>query len=366
MVLVVRYMAQAIKSVIGDGRGLGCSISYVVQRRFGGTADALRTCESELAGEDQFIVAYGDDFYDEQALGRFVRATRKHAGIVIGAAQAEDSRSFGALTIRNGLIREIREKVASGGKEKVNAGIYLMDDSIFKATEKTPKSLRGEYELTDTVKLLIREGKQVEVFHLKRGEWVGLSYPWDLLDANRLVLDKETGSRKAASIERDVVVRGAVTFSAGCTVKSGTYIEGPAFLGENCALGPNSYIRPYTSIGKNVKVGAGSEVKGSILMDGVKVPHLSYLGDSIVGEGSSLGAGTLTANLRFDEAIIRSQVRRKLVPSGRKKLGAIIGDNVRTGINVSLLPGVKVGSGAWIGPGVVVGRDIPDGARVKT
>ena len=137
------------------------------------------------------------------------------------------------------------------------------------------------------------------------------------------------------------------------------------FIGENAVVGPNAYLRPYTVVGDGAKVGAYCDVKNSTLMERARVPHLSYVGDSIVGAGSSLGAGTITANLRFDDASIVSMVKGTRVDTGRRKLGAILGDNVRTGINVSLLPGVKIGSGAWIGPGVTVRRDVVAGARIK-
>jgi bifunctional UDP-N-acetylglucosamine pyrophosphorylase/glucosamine-1-phosphate N-acetyltransferase len=114
-----------------------------------------------------------------------------------------------------------------------------------------------------------------------------------------------------------------------------------------------------------VKVGAGCEVKNSIVMRNTRIPHLSYVGDSVIGEDCSLGAGTITANLRFDEAEVRSKIRGSWVNSGRKKLGAILGDRVRTGINVSIFPGVKVGGGSWIGPGAIVDRDVPSNARYK-
>ena len=100
-------------------------------------------------------------------------------------------------------------------------------------------------------------------------------------------------------------------------------------------------------------------------MDGAKVPHLSYVGDSILGQGSSLGAGTITANLRFDDSGVPSEVRGHRTDSQRRKLGAILGDGVRTGINVSIFPGVKIGAGAWIWPGVAVSRDVVAGERVK-
>ena len=101
-------------------------------------------------------------------------------------------------------------------------------------------------------------------------------------------------------------------------------------------------------------------------MKNTKIPHLSYVGDSILGAGCSLGAGTITANLRFDEAQIKSKVRGSWVDSGRKKLGAVFGDGAKTGINASIFPGVKVGRGAWVGPGAIVDRDVPSNARYKT
>src|SRR5438309_12092578 len=173
------------------------------------------------------------------------------------------------------------------------------------------------------------------------------------------------GSAMDGMVETGVHVHGMIHLSRGGVIRSGCYLEGPVFIGENAVVGPNAYLRPYTVVGDGAKVGAYCDVKNSMLMERAKVPHLSYVGDSIVGAGCSLGAGTITANLRFDDASIVSTVKRRWVDTGRRKLGAIIGDNVRTGINVSLLPGVKIGSGSWIGPGAIVRHDVPSCARVK-
>src|SRR5437879_5627769 len=100
-------------------------------------------------------------------------------------------------------------------------------------------------------------------------------------------------------------------------------------------------------------------------MDEAKVPHLCYVGDSVLGNGTSLGAGTITANLKFNDSNVDSRVKGRLVDSGQRKLGAIFGDGAKTGINVSIFPGVKIGADTWIGPGAIVKADIPSKARIR-
>lgn len=363
IVLVVNFKADMIKSTLGDGRDLGCRIEYVHQKKLEGTADAIRTSRQRVEGEDRFLTIYGDDYYGADAIGRFLKTGKQWSDIMIGSSQVEDSSRFGSLEVRKGIVSSINEK-AERGRGRVNAGLYLFGEEVFSAVEKTTRSPRGEYELTDSLRLLIRQGKRIRAFLLGKSEWLGLSYPWDLLEANKLALEKQVVSVKG-KMEGGVQIKGPASIGAGCTVKAGSYLEGPVFIDEGTVIGPNSYLRPFTCLGKNAKVGAGCEVKNSILMDDVKIPHLSYVGDSIIGKGSSLGAGTVTANLRFDHATVRSKVKGAWVDSRRRKLGAILGDNVRTGINVSLFPGVKVGPEAWLGPGAVVENDVPGGRRVK-
>jgi bifunctional UDP-N-acetylglucosamine pyrophosphorylase/glucosamine-1-phosphate N-acetyltransferase len=219
-------------------------------------------------------------------------------------------------------------------------------------------------ELTDAVRILIKEGKQVHAQLLGSRKWLGISYPWDMLEANEWILQSPKPVTYG-TIEKGVHISGSVVLEGGSVVKAGSYLEGPVHVGKRCQVGPNAYLRPYSSLGDDVKVGAGCEIKNSIVMKNTRIPHLSYVGDSILGEACSLGAGTITANLRFDEAQIKSKVRGSWVDSGRKKLGAVLGDGVKTGINVSTFPGVKIGRGAWIGPGAIVDKDVPSNARYK-
>ena len=361
--MVVQFEAEKIKSFFKDGRQLGCEITYLKQKRLGGTADAVKTVESEFRGEDRFLIVYGDNYYDQDALDKFVKSSDSK-DLLMGAAEVKDPSRFGSLVVKRGNIIAIHEKVASASVGVVNAGIYVLDNSIFPAIKRTRKSKRGEFELTDSLSLLMAEGRRIRTIPFGKGEWVGISYPWDLLEANRSALDSDEEVRDGET-EVGVHLKGSVTLSSGSLVKSGSYIEGPVYVGEGATVGPNAYLRPGTSLGKGVKVGAGCEVKNSIVMDDAKIPHLSYVGDSVLGNGVSLGAGTITANLKFNDSHVESRVKRQMVDSGQRKLGAIFGDRSKTGINVSLFPGVKIGADAWIGPGAIVRADVPSNARVR-
>lgn len=364
IILVVGFRGEKIRDRLGKGEAVGAELEYVRQKTAKGTADALGTCSNELRGEDRFLALYGDDHYDSSVPKTFMGKARQRKGITIGTAEVHDASGFGKIQSKRGLVTEIREKDSRSEPGPVNAGIYLMDQSIFPAIRKTKRSIRGELELTDSLRILIEEGSQVYAQALGQRKWLGISYPWDVLEANQWILRSEKSVSKG-TVEKGVHVSGPVVLEEGSVVKAGSYLEGPVHVGKACHVGPNSYLRPFSSLGDGVKVGAGCEVKNSIVMRNTKIPHLSYVGDSVIGEDCSFGAGTITANLRFDEGEVEVKVGGALVNSGRKKLGAIIGDSVKTGINVSIFPGVRIGRGAWIGPGAIVDRDVASNARYK-
>ena len=364
IVLVVNYKMEMIRERLGNGSALGCDIEYVKQKSPRGTADALGTAQNKLAEEDRFLVIYGDDYYEKEAVKDFVTAAENNEGVTIGTTKVEDPSQFGMIESKKGLVTEIREKISKSGPGIVNAGLYIMTNKVFTSIKKTPRSKRGEFELTDSLTALIRNGEQVHSEQLKDSGWLGISYPWDLLEANQRIVSQES-VRLDGTVEEGVQLKGSVVVEDGALVKGGSCIEGPVHVGKRCEVGPNAYLRAFSCLGDDVKVGASCEVKNSIVMSGSKIPHLSYVGDSVIGSDCSLGAGTITANLRFDDAVVKSRVKGALIASGRKKLGAILGDHVRTGINVSIFPGVKIGKGAWLGPGAIVEKDVASAARIK-
>ncbi|MBI4216768.1 MAG: NTP transferase domain-containing protein [Chloroflexi bacterium] len=193
--------------------------------------------------------------------------------------------------------------------------------------------------------------------------WLRLAHPWDLLAAAEVLLaglQPRIGAHSV--IESGVTMKGPVEIGPRSVIRSGVYIEGPVRIGADCAIGPNCYIRPATAIGDRCHIGAAVEIKNSLIFSGTAVPHLSYVGDSIIAEDCNLGAGTVIANLRHDERAVRMLGR----DTGRRKLGAVIGARVKTGINVSIgRPGTVIGNDCRIAPGVVVLQDVPDGAVVS-
>ncbi|MCC6024890.1 MAG: nucleotidyl transferase, partial [Desulfurococcaceae archaeon] len=190
------------------------------------------------------------------------------------------------------------------------------------------------------------------------GKWIDVGKPWHVIEANKIALEGVTTTIRGR-IEDPVYIKGSVVIEEGAEIKPFTVIEGPAYIGKGAVIGPHAYIRPWSVICQNSRIGFSVEVKESVIMENVHASHLSYIGDSVICEGVNLGAGTILANLRLDEKSIKMTIKGVREDTGRVKLGGIIGAHVKTGVNVSIMPGVKIGSYSWILPGTVVYRDVP-------
>ena len=125
-------------------------------------------------------------------------------------------------------------------------------------------------------------------------------------------------------------------------------------IGEGCDIGPNSLIKGPSSMGDGVRVGNGAVIERSVIMEGTEVSHLCYVGDSVVGPGCSLGAGTIVANRRHDGSAVISYAEGKRAETGRSTFGAILGEGVKTGVGTIIYPGTVVEAGRWGRPGEVL------------
>lgn len=189
-------------------------------------------------------------------------------------------------------------------------------------------------------------------------------YPWDLLGLHEVFLSSLEKSVVEGEIHANAVVEGNLKLGKGSRILPGVFIEGNVIVGENCRIGPNCYIRGATTIGNSCFIGQSVEIKNSLILDKTHIGHLSYIGDSIIGEGVNFGAGTIVSNFRHDGQHHQSMVSGELVDTGRSKLGVIVGDRVRTGIGTLIYPGRKIWPGMTTRPGEVVSRDLkPPGSE---
>ncbi len=357
VLIIYGYHKEKLSEAIGSQDWEKMAISYIHQEERKGTAHAAGYAR-EFVGEDSSIVMNGDILMGPGSFEGLISYHQKGKyEMTLSVRPVEDPSAYGVVAVEEGKAVKLIEKPTKGQmvSNLVNAGLYIVRKSLMDAIAKTKPSSRGEYEITDSIEMMIEKGN-VGSYSLPSW-WLDIGKPWDLLEANKIILSQQKGTIDGI-MEEGAVIKGETTIKKGALIKAGAYIEGPAIIGENSVIGPNCYIRAHSAIGNNVKIGNAVEIKNSIIMDGTNVGHLSYVGDSVIGRDSNFGAGTITANLRHDNGDVSVTVKGKRVSSGRRKLGAIIGDNVKTGIGTSISPGVVLHQGARTGIGVIVDKDI--------
>ncbi len=364
-VIVTHYMSDKIKDYFGDGANQGLKITYVEQKEILGTGNAAAVAEPYVEGE--FVLIYGDLLFAADAVKQAVdlyRSAKPEA--VMAVVPVDKPESYGIIEFAEGKkLKRIVEKPEAGKAPSnlANAGVYVFSNEVFDKLRNVKKSVRGEWELTDALTMLASEGKTVLVAELAKDAWFDVGRPWDLLDANNWAL-KRMEPKVLGTVEQGAHLIGPVYVAESARIRSGAYIEGPVFIDEEADVGPNCFIRSGVSLGQKTRIGNAVEIKNCLVMDGTHIGHLSYVGDSVIGEKCNFGAGTITANLRFDDGKIKMAIRDKVVDTGRRKLGVVLGDNVKTGIKASFMPGVKVGANTWVGANFMVTRDLPSDSIV--
>jgi bifunctional UDP-N-acetylglucosamine pyrophosphorylase/glucosamine-1-phosphate N-acetyltransferase len=365
ILIITGYLKKKIEDFLGNGEQYNISITYEVQKEYLGTAHAAKLSESFIKN-DNFILMYGDLLIDDSVFPLVLKRFRESPtdGIMC-LFQVKDPEKFGIAQLdKNGYIQKIIEKPKDDKYGNLaNAGVFVFDKNLFDAIKKTPKSIRSEYELTDSLQILIDQGHKIKSLDITGLFWSDIGHPWQVLDANQFLMDK-IDALNFGYIEDGVKIIGKVHVGRNTLIKSGTRIEGPVYIGENCIIGPNSFIRPYTSIGDYCQVGNASELKNTIMMDHCHMAHLSYAGDSIIGSNVNFGAGSIVSNVRFDKKEITMNIKGKKISTGRTKMGAVIGDNVQLGINSSVFIGVKIGANSWIGPSTNISEDVEENMNV--
>ncbi len=325
--IYIIYNDERIKeAALEYGKKYGMEVIPLKQIPKEGTGGALLTAKPYIKGN--FFVIAADHVLDYS----IYEDLRRTAPNTLMATKVEQPQKYGTIIVEQGKLKEIEEKPEHPKSNLVNISLYHFTPEIFEKLEEIEESPRGEYELTDVL-----EGMNVLITEKK---WMDVAYPWELLDAMEYLLELEP-ERNNGTVENSII-KGKVIIEEGAEIVN-SVIEGPVYIGKNVKIGPYSHIRPKTSLEQGVEIGIGTTVKHSLVMEGTKAKHLSYIGDSVVGRNVNFGAGAVTANLRFDEKPVK--------PMNKRKFGAIIGDNVKLGVHAMLMPGTIIKKGEWVFPG---------------
>jgi len=356
-VIVVGHCGDQIKEYLKDGSKFGVNIQYTLQKQSLGMADALQTTK-ELV-EDNFFVINADDVFEASLIKKIHRRFKETgAEIVLSCKPVKDTWKFGIIEVKNEQVTDFVEKPPKG-KEPSNlavVGVYLLTKKIFDYYKKIPVS---DHQYEDAILQFIKNNNVVKAVRYD-GFFAGYKYPWDLFTINKHLMDKQLNEQKiheTANISERAIIEGNVWISKGVKLFEDSCVRGPCFVGENCVIGDHSLVRDYTTIGQRSVVGFSTEIKHSIIGEDCWF-HKNYVGDSIISNNCLFGAGTITANYRFDEKNIKVKIGNNRTDSGTNKLGIIMGDNCKTGINSCIEPGIKIGPQSLVGPNVDLQIDL--------
>lgn len=360
VVVVLAPHMHEVSDYLSNGRGLGVKIRYVYQESPLGMANAIQAAEPLL--DDCFFVVNSNDIFQPFLIQAMSETKQRSAcDMVLAGREVDNPWKYGVLKFE-GLAKKSRvvgvvEKPAPGEESSNVAvvGAYIFSRAIFKYLNKVPTC---EHQLEYAYQKLIKEGRAEITYY--NGLFESYKYPGDLLTINRILMDKLVTKRMVsadASLSRTAIIDGNVIIERGVRVLDHAVIRGPVYIGEYSTVGDSALIRDHASIGRHSIIGHSSEIKNSTIGNHCTA-HRAYVGDSIIADGCSLGAGTITANYRFDEENVKTNVLGKRADSRKDKLGVIMAENCKTGCNTTTMPGVKVGPNSIVGPGVVLFKDV--------
>jgi bifunctional UDP-N-acetylglucosamine pyrophosphorylase / glucosamine-1-phosphate N-acetyltransferase len=351
-----------------------------VQETPRGTGDAVAAARSALERNAGHVLVLSGDtpLLTTELLTSLVEAHRGNdAAATILAAEFDEPRAYGRI-VRDGdgNVRGVVEAVDATPDQlairEMNTSIYVFDaEALWSALERLePQNAQGELYLTDTVGILISDGRRVDV-HPARDprETDGVNTRAELAAAAAVLRERVNHAHMLAGVtivdpqstwidptvvlERDAVVHPFTVIRGQSRVGPGAEI-GPhvvvvdSEVGERALVGPFCYLRPGTVLAAGAKAGTFVEIKKSRIGEGTKVPHLSYIGDAEIGPDTNIGAGAITANFPH----------RPGEPKGR----TTIGRNVRTGVHNAFVAPVELGDDAWTAAGSVITDDVPANA----
>jgi bifunctional UDP-N-acetylglucosamine pyrophosphorylase / glucosamine-1-phosphate N-acetyltransferase len=355
---------QEIKRIRPDAK------TFVQRERLGTAHAVLAAREAIAGGADDLLVAFGDTpLISAETFERLRAPLRNGAALAVLGFRAADPTGYGRLLVEGDHLVAIREQADASAAERTvdlcNAGVMAFDGRrALEIIEKIGNAnSKREYYLTDAVAIIRDLGWEAVVIETSEDEVRGINTKAQLAEAEQVMqqrlrkaaleagvtliapdtvyLAADTTFGNDVTIEPFVVIGPGVSIADGAVIHSFCHIVQTS-IGKNTSVGPYARLRPGTSLGDGARIGNFVETKAAVLDAGVKVNHLSYIGDAHIGANSNIGAGTITCN--YD---------------GFSKHKTEIGEGAFVGTNSSLVAPVKIGNGAYIGSGSVITKDVP-------
>lgn len=337
---------------------VGIETATSIQKEPGGMADALLSARPLLEGHP-ILVVNAEDLVEDTLYKDIVSGIRKSEPFIVGK-YTEKYFDGGYIKLSQNRLMSIVEKPGEGQEPSkyINLVFHFFPVAdIFLDRLRLVKTSRDDrYE-----KALDMFASEFAVSVISYdGYWTPFKYPWHVLDAMQYLLTHSltSGKGKNVDIHNNVSLEGTVRIGNNVKIFENTKIVGPVYIGDNTIIGNNNIIRD-TVIGNNCVTGFNTDITRSYIGDNCWF-HSNYIGDSVLEGDVSMGSGSVLANLRLDEAEIYSVISNEKKNTQRAKLGAMIGRNVRIGVNASIMPGVKIGANSFVGAGVVLDKDIPE------
>jgi bifunctional UDP-N-acetylglucosamine pyrophosphorylase / glucosamine-1-phosphate N-acetyltransferase len=359
-----------------DSANAFAGVEVAVQREPLGTGDALRAAQASVDGASEVLVLSGDHpRVTADLLERLVAEHRASgATATVLSFEPEDPRAYGRV-VRDSegrLERIVEDADADEGERairEVSSSMYVFAaDKLWPALDRIePVNAQGELYLTDAVRLLVEGGEEVGVFKAPDPqELEGVNTRAELADAAAFLRARVNREHMLAGVTivdpQTTWIDAEVELAPDSTIHPFTFLRGrtrvgaraeigphvvavDAEVGEDVTVGPFCYLRPGTVLGQGAKAGTFVELKNAEIGAGAKVPHLSYIGDAEIGEGTNVAAGNITANFPHQP----DQPKQKTK----------IGRNVRTGIHNGFEAPVEIGDEAWIAGGSYITEDVP-------
>jgi len=350
IILIVGYEKERIMDYFEDGLNFGVKITYVEQKAQLGTAHAIEQAKKFIGPEDsEFLVLNGDNMVEPKTIADLLNNYEGDASLL--TVRMEDTAGYGVVLKERKKVTQILEKRPGDVSRIVNTGIYVFTPQIFEIIEKTPISENGEYAITDTLQIMIDEGKDITAVPTE-SKWIDAVHAWDLLKANAIVLNSSKSLKIEGEVEEGVVIRGKVAIGKNTKIRSGTYIVGPAVIGDNCDIGPNVVILPSTTIGNNVSVRSFTEIQNSIIMNDCRIYSHGQISNSVIGSNNTIGSGFFVEEREGLEINMNGMLHRA------PRLGTIFGDDNRIGNSVLVKAGVTIAVDCQVESGVTVYRNL--------